>query len=117
MTIIDPVDIMNRAHQIRQTATKAGEKLKPAYAGYVDLAREQLANAGRALTDDEIKGVMAKPETKGERRPARQAAARASARIARRSSARVRSSRTRLRPCSMLSIAVPSSTFTASTCP
>lgn len=61
MPIIDPVDVMNRTVGIRQKMQEADEATKPAYASYVDVAREQLANPGRALTDDEIKGVCAKP--------------------------------------------------------
>jgi hypothetical protein len=60
MPIIDPVDVMNRAHVIRDTMRKAGNDLKPAYASYVDIAREQLDNPGCTLTDDQIKACVSK---------------------------------------------------------
>jgi hypothetical protein len=58
MPIIDPVDIMNRAKVARDQIEKDGDKPKPAYAGYVDLAREQLDNPGRELDEDEIKACL-----------------------------------------------------------
>jgi hypothetical protein len=64
MTIIDPVDVMNRAHAVRQKLQEAGVDLKPAYASYVDLAREQLDSPGAALDDAAIEGVVSKAPPK-----------------------------------------------------
>lgn len=60
MPIIDPVDVMNRAATIREDMRQNGEEMKPAYASYVDIAREQLNNPGKALDDDELKACISK---------------------------------------------------------
>jgi hypothetical protein len=64
MPIIDPVDVMNRTYSVREEMAKADEDLKPVYSSYVDVARAQLDSPGCALTDAEIKGIVAKAPPK-----------------------------------------------------
>jgi hypothetical protein len=55
----DAVDVMNRAFACRQDLVEHDIDPKPAYASYVDLAREQLKQDD-ALTDEQIAAVMMK---------------------------------------------------------
>ncbi|MGE0677786.1 hypothetical protein [Pseudolabrys sp.] len=63
LTYCDPVDVLNRAVIMRRETLAADPKsaVKPAYAFYVDTARAQIEQDS-ALTDDQLKAVMAKPE-------------------------------------------------------
>jgi len=62
MPIIDPVDVMNRTKAIRDELHDKEIKLRPVYASYVEVAREQLDNPGVALSDEQIKECVSKPE-------------------------------------------------------
>jgi hypothetical protein len=56
MTKCDPVDVVNRALQIRADAPE-GQKVKAAYPALVSVARAQLA-ADQDLTDDQLKEAV-----------------------------------------------------------
>jgi hypothetical protein len=64
MPIIDPVAVMDRAYQLRKELLDTSEKLLPAYAAYVDIAREQLAQPGTELNDEQIKGCLRREPAK-----------------------------------------------------
>lgn len=65
MTTCDAIDLFNRAPALHKQMVDGGEKVKSAYAAYIDVARAQIA-AGKAgngdLSDDEIKDAMRKKE-------------------------------------------------------
>lgn len=63
MTTCDPVDVLNRAHVARQAMIAADEKVRPAYAAFVTIAREQL-DKDVDLDDDTLKACIVKPATK-----------------------------------------------------
>lgn len=58
---VDGVNVMERAYTLRGEMVAAEEKVKSAYAAYVDVARRQL-EADDDLTDEEIKAAMRKGE-------------------------------------------------------
>jgi hypothetical protein len=58
----DFVDVLNRAHTIRQEAKADDIDVKPAYAGFVDVAREQLKQDDE-LTDEQIFSVVTVTES------------------------------------------------------
>jgi hypothetical protein len=62
MTTCDPVDVLDRAMTLHSAMVKTDEKVKPAYASYVDVAREQIAHDS-PLDDETIKGAMRKKES------------------------------------------------------
>lgn len=65
LTTCDPIDLFNRAPGLLQGMQKAEEKVKSAYAAYVDVARAQISAAKDGngdLSDDEIKDAMRKKE-------------------------------------------------------
>jgi hypothetical protein len=55
----DFVDVLNRAHTVRQQARQDDIDVKPAYAGFVDVAREQLKH-DEALDDATIFATVTK---------------------------------------------------------
>lgn len=65
MTTCDPVDVFNRTVIKRKKMVAADQKVKPAYASYVDVARAQL-DLDRDMSDDEIAATITRkgPEPK-----------------------------------------------------
>jgi hypothetical protein len=63
-TAYDPIEVLDNAIKIHKEMSKAEIPVKPAYAAYVDVARTQTDNdhCGQALTDDELREIMTKPE-------------------------------------------------------
>lgn len=59
---VDFVDVLERGTAERDNQAKAGEKVKPAFEAYVDLARAQLKDPTVALSDDAISDVVRKKE-------------------------------------------------------
>lgn len=64
MTAIDPVEVMNDAatawDAVREEASKGGDKVKPAYHFFIDVAREQLKLNDTQLESDELKELAKK---------------------------------------------------------
>jgi hypothetical protein len=60
----NPEDVLRRAIELRAAMEAAEEKVKPAYASYVDVARAQLDNPDSPLSDDQIKEALRKPDPK-----------------------------------------------------
>lgn len=59
MTTIDPVEVMQNAYEARENMIADDNKVKSAYAFYVDVARKQNAQA-TALTDRELEALAMK---------------------------------------------------------
>ena len=62
MTTCDAVAVLDRAVVLREAMLKAEEKVKPAFASYVDVARDQIAKADSDLSDDEIRAACRSKE-------------------------------------------------------
>lgn len=65
LTTCDPIDLFNRTPTLLRAMQTAEEKVKSAYAAYVDVARAQInavKNGDGDLSDDEIKSAMRKKE-------------------------------------------------------
>lgn len=60
MTTCDPQDVLERAAAQRKEMLGNSEKVKSAYAAYVDVAREQQKH-DTDMTNDELKAVIVKP--------------------------------------------------------
>ena len=60
LTTCDPIDVLNRAIVLRKEMVAAEEKVRPAYHGYLEVARTQ-KGVDRPLTDDELKHAVRKP--------------------------------------------------------
>ncbi len=61
-TGIDFIDVINTATNERENLAKSGEKVKPAFDAYVDLARAQLKEPTVQLTEEQITGIVRKKE-------------------------------------------------------
>lgn len=59
---IDPVVVLDRAIELRKELQESGEKCKPSYAAFVDVARAQLAT-DQQLSDDDIALAVIKAPT------------------------------------------------------
>lgn len=64
MTTIDPSSVLERAVKVRSEMIDQGEKVKAAYASYVDVARVQIANSDDELTDEQLTAAIRKPAAK-----------------------------------------------------
>ncbi len=62
LTVCDPVEVLDRAVELRRQMEAAKDPVKSAYAGYVDVAREQI-KTDRALDDEELKTALRKKES------------------------------------------------------
>jgi hypothetical protein len=60
---IDFVDVINTATNERENLAKSGEKVKPAFDAYVDLARAQLKEPTVQLTEEQITAIVRKKES------------------------------------------------------
>lgn len=61
MTTCDPPDVIDRAQRLLSAAVKAGDKVKAAYAAYIDVARAQIAS-DQDLSDGEITSCIRKKD-------------------------------------------------------
>lgn len=59
---VDFVDVLTRATAIRDSLITSGEKCKPVFDAYVDLARAQIKSPDASLDADEIVGIVRKKE-------------------------------------------------------
>jgi hypothetical protein len=59
---VDFIDTMTKATSERESLAKSGEKVKPMFDAYVDLARAQLKEPTVALSDEAITGIVRKKE-------------------------------------------------------
>lgn len=65
LTTCDPIDLYNRVPTLLRGLQNADEKVQPAFAAYVSVARAQISaakNGDGDLSDDEIKSAMRKAE-------------------------------------------------------
>lgn len=65
LTTCDPIDLYNRVPTLLRGLQNADEKVQPAFAAYVSVARAQInaaKNGDGDLSDDEIKSAMRKAE-------------------------------------------------------
>jgi hypothetical protein len=59
---VDFGDVLTQATRVRESLVKAGDKVKPTYDAYVDLARAQLKSPTTQLDEDAIIGIVRKKE-------------------------------------------------------
>jgi hypothetical protein len=59
---VDFGDVLTQATRVRESLVKAGDKVKPTYDAYVDLARAQLKSPTAQLDEDAISGIVRKKE-------------------------------------------------------
>lgn len=59
---VDFGEVLTQATRVRESLVKAGDKVKPTYDAYVDLARAQLKSPTAQLDEDAIVGIVRKKE-------------------------------------------------------